>query len=254
MSATSSTIIWCPRGPEFSRVAADHVAAFISSKPGAAVALPTGQTPAGMYADLVARAAEQRLSLANARFFNLDDYVGLTAHHPLSYARFLRERLLTPAGVPEAHIRLLRGDAVDLAAECGDYEGAIAAAGGLDLAILGLGPNGHIAFNEPGGSWSSRTHVVSLSAETRAMHALQTRSTFFIPKTCITVGVETILAARKILLLVAGDAKVAALAALERGAPDLEWPVTALLGHSDVTVLCESELAPALAAAVGGNQ
>jgi glucosamine-6-phosphate deaminase len=252
MSPAPSTIIWCRRGPEFSRAAADHVAAFISGKPDAAIALPTGQTPAGMYADLVARVAEGRLSLASARFFNLDDYVGLAPHHPLSYARFLRERLLTPAGVPEEHIRLLRGDAVDLAAECRDYEAAIAAAGGLDLAILGLGPNGHIAFNEPGSSWSTRTHVVSLSSETRAMHALQTRSTFFIPKTGITLGVGTILAARKILLLVAGDAKARALAALQQAAPDPQWPVTALLEHPDLTVLGESELAPAPGAAASG--
>jgi glucosamine-6-phosphate deaminase len=207
-----------------------------------------------MYAELVARVVGHRLALANARFFNLDDYIGVAADHPLSYARFLRERLLTPSGVPEAHIRLLRADAPDLAAECRDYEAAIAMAGGLDLAILGLGPNGHIAFNEPGQSWSTRTHVVSLSVETRAMHALQTHSMFDIPRTGITVGIETILAARKILLLVAGDAKAEALDAFQQGIADPRWPVTALLGHHDLTVLAEAELAVAVAHAAGRVQ
>ncbi len=249
MSRISPAILWCRRGREFSGAAADHVAAFIQSKPDAVIALPTGQTPAGMYAGLVARVAEHRLSLAKARFFNLDDYAGVAADHSLSYARFLRERLLTPGGVPDAHVRLLRGDAINLAAECRDYEAAIAAAGGLDLAILGLGLNGHIAFNEPGSGWSTRTRVVALNSETRAMHALQTGSTIGIPQAGVTMGVGTILAARRILLLVAGDAKAQALAAFQQGVPDPRWPVTALLGHPDLTVLAESELAPALAAA-----
>ncbi len=254
MPLRSPTTVWCRRGPEFSRAAADQVAAFISGRPTAAIALPTGQTPAGMYDDLVTRVVAHRLSLSDVRFFNLDDYAGVAADHPLSYARFLRERLLRPSGVPDAHIRLLRADAPDLAAECRDYDTAIAAVGGLDLAILGLGPNGHIAFNEPGESWSTRTHVVTLSVETRAMHARQTHGEFDIPRTGITVGVETILAARKILLLVAGDAKAQALGAWQRGSADPRWPVTALLAHRDLTVVAETELAVILACADGRVQ
>ena len=185
-----------------------------------------------------------------ARFFNLDDYLGLCVAHPLSYARFLREHFLMPAGVPEEHIRLLRGDVVGIEAECRDYEAAIGAAGGLDLAILGLGTNGHIGFNEPGSDWSAQTHVVSLSPETRATHMAQTQGKFAIPEYGITVGISTIVAAREILLLVAGGAKARALAALRRGIPDSKWPVTALLTHRNLTVLAEAELQSAAAESV----
>ena len=239
---SSATILWRRRGSEFSLAAADHVAALLQRKPGAVIALPTGQTPLGLYAELVARAAAKRLSIARGRFFNLDDYLGLNADHPLSYARFLRDYFLMPAGVPEEHIRLLRGDAVATETECRDYEAAIAAAGGLDLAILGLGTNGHIGFNEPGSDWEAHTHVVCLSQETRATHVAQTQGKFAIPEYGITVGISTIVAAREILLLGAGGAKARALAAFRGGMPDPTWPVTALLTHPNLTVIAEAEL------------
>ncbi len=250
MPPPSSNILWCRDGSEFARAAADHVAALLARKPQAAIALPTGQTPLGLYAELVARAAAQRLAAAQARFFNLDDYLGLSVEHPLSYARFLREHFLTPAGVPEEHIRLLRGDAIGIETECRDYEAAIAAAGGLDLAILGLGTNGHIGFNEPDSDWSAQTHVVCLSPETRATHVAQTQGKFAIPQYGITVGIATIIAAREILLLVAGSTKERALAAFRRGIPDPQWPVTALLTHRNLTVLAAAELQSAAAEGV----
>ena len=241
MPAPTSSILWCRSGGELACVAADHVATLLARKPGAVIALPTGQTPLGLYAEWVARAAAMRLSVAQARFFNLDDYLGVSADHPLSYARFLREHFLGPAGVAEQHIRLLRGDAVGIEEECRDYEAAIAAAGGLDLAILGLGTNGHIGFNEPGSDWAARTRVVSLSAETRATHVAQTHGKFVIPEYGITVGISTILAAREVLLLVAGRGKARALAAFRAGIQDPMWPVTALLTHRHLTVVAEAQ-------------
>jgi glucosamine-6-phosphate deaminase len=242
MSTPTPSILWCRGGAELARTAADHVAELLARKPGAVVALPTGQTPLGLYGELVARAAAKRLALAEARFFNLDDYLGVGVNHPLSYARFLRENFLKPAGVAEERIRLLKADAVGVEGECGDYEAAIAAAGGLDLAILGLGTNGHIGFNEPGSDWSARTHVVRLSQETRATHAAQTQGQFHIPEYGITVGIATIAAAREVLLLVVGPAKARALAAFRAGTADPKWPVTALLTHHNLTVLAEAEL------------
>jgi len=118
------------------------------------------------------------------------------------------------------------------------------------LAILGLGTNGHIGFNEPGSDWSALTHVVRLSPETRATHLAQTQGEFAIPEYGITVGISTIVAAREILLLVAGDAKARALAAFCDGIPDPKWPVTALLTHRNLTVLAEAELQSAAAEGV----
>ena len=249
MPMLPSAIVWRRSGPEFALAAADEVSPLLTEKPDAAIALPTGHTPLGLYAELLERAAAKQLSPAGARYFNLDDYVGLSPDHPLSYARFLRQQFLNPGGVPAEHVRLLDGKASDLEAECLHYESAIASCGGLDLAILGLGPNGHIGFNEPGSDWSASTHVVALSPETRAMHAAQTQARFPIPTFGITMGIATIFAARKILLLVAGGAKVNALAAFRRAKPDPAWPVTALLAHRNLTVLSEVELASASAPA-----
>jgi len=242
VSTPTPSILWCRSGAELARTAADRVAELLTRKPGAALALPTGQTPLGLYRELVARAAAKRLALAQARFFNLDDYLGVGVDHPLSYARFLSGHFFKPAGVAVERIRLLKADAVGIEAECGDYEAAIAAAGGLDLAILGLGTNGHIGFNEPGSDWSARTHVVRLSQETRAAHAAQTQGQFHIPEYGVTVGIATIAAARDVLLLVAGPTKARALAAFRAGTTDPKWPVTALLTHRNLTVLAEAEL------------
>lgn len=204
------------------------------------MALPTGRTPLGLYAALRARAAAGEVSFSQARLFDLDEYVGLGATHSLSYARYMRTELLDPVGASGHNVRLLRGDAPDLAAECRAYEEAIARAGGIDLAILGLGDNGHIAFNEPGTPWDSPTHVAALSARTREVN--QPVAGAVIPTHGLTMGVATIRQARAILLLVAGAAKQAALAALRRGMPDPRWPVTGLIGHADVTVICEARL------------
>lgn len=204
------------------------------------MALPTGRTPLGLYAALRARAAAGEISFSQARLFDLDEYVGLGATHPLSYARYMRTELLDPVGASEHNVRLLRGDAPDLGVECRAYEEAIARAGGIDLAILGLGDNGHIAFNEPGTPWDSQTHVAALSARTREVNRPADGAA--IPQHGLTMGIATIRQARGILLLVAGATKKPALAALRRGVPDPRWPVTSLIGHTDVTLICEARL------------
>jgi glucosamine-6-phosphate deaminase len=236
---------WCPDRATLGARAADVVCEALADAPDAAVALPTGHTPLGLYAELVRRCDAGQLRLGRARFFNLDEYLGLAPEHPLSYARFLRRHLFLPARVPEPRIRLLRGDAPDPGAECRAYDAAIDAAGGIALAILGLGVNGHIAFNEPGSAWDTRTHVVALDAQTRATHREQAGAGHAIPEKGITMGVASIRAAPRILLLVAGGAKQAALDALLRGRPDPRWPVTSLLGHPRLEVLADAALRPA---------
>jgi len=225
--------------------AADWLAARLAAAPGAAVALATGRTPRGLYRRLVQRRAAGVLAGEKARFFNLDEFVGLPADDPRSYSAYLWKHVLGPLEVPAARVRLLKGDAVDLAGECRAYDDVIAAADGLDIAILGLGTNGHIAFNEPGDDWTAGTHVVTLAASTRRAQHHLFASEAEIPTRGLTMGIATIRAARSVILLAMGEGKAAALAALRGGRPDPAWPATALLGHGDLTVFADRRLAAA---------
>jgi glucosamine-6-phosphate deaminase len=233
-------LVWCDPPASFDSLAADKVLDALARKPNSSVALPTGRTPLGLYGALRARAGSSGVSFAQARWFNLDEYVGLAPDYPSSYAHFLRVHLFQGLGVPDSHIRLLRGDAPDLAAECRDFEASIERAGGLDLAILGLGQNGHIAFNEPGSSWEESTRVVELSPQTRAINSQG--GTVYIPLRGVTMGVATLRRAREVLLLVSGDGKRDALDALRRGRPDHQWPVTSLIDHPALTVIADGRL------------
>ena len=222
---------------EFARAAADLAACQMTEKPHSTLALPTGRTPVDFYAELVRRSRAGELSLAHAQLFNLDEYCGLPAADPHSYAAFLYQHLIAPLQLAQSHARLLHGDAADLEAECRDYDAAIDACGGIDLCVLGLGTNGHIAFNEPRCAWERRTHIVPLSQAIRAEHARQARSAWEIPSRGITIGIRDVLAARQVLLLICGARKQAAVAALYRGVADPNWPVTCLLAHDRVTVI-----------------
>lgn len=232
-------LLWMSGPAHLADQAAGRVAALLRSVPGAAIALPTGATPRGMYERLVVLHRAGEFSCGDARFFNLDEFVGLGPDHPRSYGAYLRRLFLEQVGADPARIRLLRGDAPDLDAECGDYDRAIDAAGGLDLAILGLGGNGHIAFNEPGTDWRSATHRVVLSESTRRAQRRQFSSLDEVPRHGLTMGIRTIRAARAILLLVAGTGKSAGLAALLAGRHDTSWPVTGILDHPDLIVLAD---------------
>jgi glucosamine-6-phosphate deaminase len=233
---------WTDGGDAFADSAAAHVAGILAEKPSAVVALPTGTTPLGLYGRLLALARSGSVALAAARYFNLDEYVGIAPADPHSFAAFLRRHFLDPADIPSDHIRTLRGDAADIAAEAAAHDAAVAAQGGLDLAILGLGGNGHIAFNEPGADWSAGTHVVPLTLETRIANAAYFADDFTVPTHGVTMGIGMIRAARRVLLLVSGLAKADALAALLAGRPDPDWPVTALCGHPGLTVVADAAL------------
>jgi glucosamine-6-phosphate deaminase len=221
----------------FAGAAADWVADRLSRKPRSVLAVPTGKTPLGLYAELVRRAGEGAADLTQARIFNLDEYCGLPQTHPESYASFLQRHLVSPLKLVPEHVRLLRGDAADLDAECREYETALSECGGIDLCILGLGANGHVAFNEPGSSWTLRTHIVELSQSTRASHAKDAVVPWQIPTHGLTLGIQNILEAREILLLIAGAQKERAKAALYGGVEDLDWPVTCLLRSASLTVI-----------------
>jgi glucosamine-6-phosphate deaminase len=239
----SMDLSWIDGPQSLGEAAAERVAAVLDARPAPVIALPTGATPRGLYERLARRRRAGALAGDHARYFNLDEFVGLSASDPRSYAAFLRKHFLGPMEVADGRVRLLSGEAPDLEAECRAYDAALDSAGGLDLAILGLGANGHIAFNEPGTDWSKRTHVVTLAESTRRAQHLLFASEKEVPRQGITMGVATIRAARAVLLLVIGEGKAAALAALRAGRPDPAWPVTALLGHPRLTVLADQRLA-----------
>jgi glucosamine-6-phosphate deaminase len=232
---------------EFDRCAADVVCAHVIAQPGTRLALPTGRTPQGLYLNLQQRTAAELAALRAARYVNLDEYLGVGPGDARSYAHFLQRQVFGPLGIAASQLRLLRGDAPDPQAECLRFEDELQAGGGLGLAILGLGANGHIAFNEPGTAWNTRTHVAALSAGTLAVNE-RLSGGLPLPQRGLTLGIATLKDARSVLLLAAGESKAAALQRLLLGTPDLEWPATSLIGHRDLTVICSPELGAVLPA------
>jgi glucosamine-6-phosphate deaminase len=226
--------------------AARIVARQLRSKPEAALALPTGSTPRAIYGELVRQHQDEGLSFARATAFSLDEYVGLRPDHPGSFRRALQEALYRHVDLPPDRAHAPDGQAADLAAACARYEEAIAAAGGLDLALLGLGTDGHIAFNEPTSSFGSRTRLKTLTDETRAAN----QSAFGaepVPHHALTVGIATILSARRCLLVAFGAAKAAAVAKMVEGPLAALVPASALQLHSQATVIVDEAAAEGLA-------
>ncbi len=225
--------------------AANHVArGIIQGTQGGArpfvLGLPTGSSPLGLYDRLAALHGRGALSFRNVVTFNMDEYVGLPEDHPQSYHSFMRDHLFSRIDIPATNTNILNGNAPDLEAECARYEASIVAAGGIDLFVGGVGEDGHIAFNEPGSSLSSRTRVKTLTRDTRLVN-----SRFFggnpaaVPPTALTVGVGTIMDAREVLILVSGANKARALRhAIEDGVNHL-WTFSCLQLHPRVIVVCD---------------
>jgi glucosamine-6-phosphate deaminase len=242
-------ILILPDAASVARAAADRVAALLARTPAAALGLAAGATPLAAYADLIARHRAGTIDLSRATAFGLDEYLGIGPDHPASCAFTLRRNLIEPAGIPEARVHLLDGlHAGDLAAHCAEHERAIATAGGIDLQILGLGVNGHIGFNEPGSGLAGPTRAVGLRAATRATN----RPIFAplgeeVPRAALTMGISTILAARRILLLATGATKADAVARMAEGPVGAWIPASALQLHPDATLLLDEAAAEKLA-------
>lgn len=202
--------------------------------------LPTGSSPEGMYAELVKANKEGRVSFKNVLTFNMDEYVNLEESHPESYHSFMARNLFDHIDCPKENIHILNGNAEDLAAECAHYEEMIAEAGGIDLFIGGIGPDGHIAFNEPGSSLTSRTRVKTLTTDT-----IIANSRFFdndvnkVPKHALTVGVGTVMDAREVMILVNGHHKARALQAAVEGSVNHMWTISALQMHQHGIIVCD---------------
>jgi len=224
--------------------AARRIARVVLRRPDATLALPTGQTPKGMYRKLVHLSREGIADLSQTVLFNLDEYFGLPPDHPRSFRYYIHEHLLQHVQVREAHIP----DSLtsDPEVECRRYEELIASHGGIDLAVLGLGPNGHIAFNEPGTPWESLTHLAELSPETRRREAQHFGGLERVPHQAITMGIRTIMNARSILLLASGREKAQIVRRSLLGPVTPEVPASVLQLHPNVTVLLDRAAAAEL--------
>ena len=202
--------------------------------------LPTGSSPMAMYKKLIKKHKDGLVSFENVITFNLDEYIGLDADHPQSYHAFMWNTFFNHIDIKKENVNIPNGVAEDLEAECKAYEEKIKAAGGIDLFLGGVGTDGHIAFNEPGSSLSSRTRIKTLTTDTIVVN-----SRFFdydvdqVPKTAITVGVGTILESEEILILVDGNHKSRALYHAVEGSVNQMWTVSALQLHRKGIIVCD---------------
>lgn len=238
--------LWvCDSEREFDRVAAEWVAAHLSA-PDPVLGLPTGGTPEGMYRELVRMHREEGLCFRTARAFNLDEYVGLPADHPQSYAHYMRERLFRHVDIDPERTHIPNGLSDDPSTEARRYEELLSTHGPVGAQVLGIGTNGHIGFNEPGTPFDSRTHVVTLAEETRRANARFFDSIDDVPRLAITMGIASILEARSILLLAKGSGKSKALKKAFAEPPTIDVPASALQSHPDVTILADPDAAAGL--------
>lgn len=237
-------VIILPDANEIGVVGADAIAALLGRKPDAVLGLATGSSPLAIYDELARRHAAGKISFRQSRGFTLDEYVGLPADHPQRYRNVIDEVFVSKVDFAPGAVQGPDGLAADIPSACAEYETAISDAGGVDLQILGIGTDGHVAFNEPGSSLGSRTRIKTLTRQTR-----MDNSRFFggdvdaVPTHCLTQGLATIMEARHLILVATGRGKAEAVHHLVEGAISALWPATVLQLHPHVTVLVDEAAA-----------
>lgn len=228
-----------------SRWAANYVAEKINQKQPTVnkpfvLGCPTGASPLGMYEELIRLNKAGKVSFKHVVTFNMDEYVALPKEHPESYHSFMWNNFFNHIDINPENVHILNGNAPDLIAECNAYEEAIASYGGIDLFLGGIGPDGHIAFNEPGSSLSSKTRIKTLTTDT-----IIANSRFFggdinqVPKQALTVGVGTVMAAKEVLVLCNGHNKARALKHAIEESINHMWTVSAIQMHSHGIIVCD---------------
>jgi glucosamine-6-phosphate deaminase len=243
-------IVICESQHQAADLVADAIEDLVATKPSAVLGLATGSSPVLVYDELGARVAAGKLSLAKAKAFLLDEYVGLHASHPETYRNVIARDFVAKADIEPVRVSGLDGAATDLPRACADYERSMTTAGGVDLQVLGIGADGHIAFNEPGSSFGSRTRIKTLTDQTRHDNAR-----FFggdpaaVPQHCLTQGIATILEARHIVLLAFGSGKAEAVREMAEGPLSTSCPASALQLHPHVSVLLDEDSAALLSRA-----
>ena len=224
---------------EAARLAADRFQEMLCTKPACVLGLATGSTPIPLYRELIAREQAGRIDFSRVRSVNLDEYKGLAPDHPKSYRRFMQENLFDHISIRPENTYVPDGLATDVDAMCSAYERTIEDLGGVDLQLLGLGHDGHIGFNEPGDHFPACTHETALAEITRQANARFFASEAEVPTAAYTMGVGTVMAARKILMIVTGADKSDILHKAFFG-PVTPWvPASILQFHPDVTLICD---------------
>lgn len=204
--------------------------------------LPTGSSPVGTYQELVQIYKQGKVSFQNVVTFNMDEYVAISEEHPQSYHYFMWSHLFSHIDIKKENVNILNGNAPDLEKECEQYEEKIKKIGGIDLFLGGIGEDGHIAFNEPGSSLSSRTRVKTLTYDTRVAN-----SRFFendikkVPKLALTVGVGTVMDAREVVIIISGYNKARALHQVVEGSVNHIWTVSMLQLHRKGMIVCDDD-------------
>jgi len=237
-------VIICQDRDVAARLAAREFERQIRRKPASVLGLATGSTPLGLYRELADRVEAGQLDLRACTTFNLDEYVGLPPSHPASYAAYMQEHFFSR--IPVARWRIPNGIAADIENECASYEASIADAGGIDLQLLGLGSDGHIGFNEPSSSLASRTRLKTLTQRTIDDNARFFPSAAMVPHHVITMGVGTIMEARRVVVLAFGEGKSAAIAATVEGPITANVPGSILQMHPSCSLFVDEAAASRL--------
>jgi glucosamine-6-phosphate deaminase len=234
-------VIMKPNAAAVARRAAELVAQLVRRKPNCVLGLATGGTPRDTYRELIRLHREQGLDFSQVTTFNLDEYVGLGPTHPQSYRYFMQQNLFDHVNIDVNRTHVPDGRALDFEAYCDQYERKIREVGGIDLQILGIGVDGHIAFNEPGSSLGSRTRLKTLATETVRDNAKYFGGEDRVPRLAITMGVGTILESRRCLLLALGRAKAHAVHCAVEGPVTAQVTASALQMHRDVIVIVDED-------------
>jgi len=224
---------------EISKVAAAMIAEVVRRKPRAVLGFATGTSPLGTYKELIRLHREEGLDFSQVVTFNLDEYIGLSKDNDQSYHYFMWENLFKHINILKANVHIPQGAAENLYRHCIEYEEEIFDHGGLDIQLLGIGSNGHIAFNEPGSSLGSRTRIKTLDEKTRRDNARFFNSIDEVPRYCITMGIGTILEAEKLILLANGENKADAVMKTVEGPITASIPASAIQLHPNVTVIVD---------------
>jgi glucosamine-6-phosphate deaminase len=226
---------------EMSIEAAKIIADRLRKKPNLVLGFATGSTPLGVYKELIRMHKDEGLDFSKVTSFNLDEYVGLPPSHDQSYHYFMYENFFNHINIDQRFIHIPHGMAKDINAFCDWYEDQIIKCGGIDLQILGIGANGHIAFNEPGSSLGSRVRIKTLTEKTRKDNARFFKSMKEVPKYAITMGIGTVMDAKEILMLANGENKATAIQAAVEGPITGMCPATVVQMHRKVYVVLEKD-------------